>query len=405
MGQKSYPCRRGAGMRRELLSSTSWILWRGARTMAVLVPALVWYCGLDAKPAHAQSGPSTPKNVPFCSAQDGEGACQGPTTSPGSDISSSAQRQIEQRLEQIRCENRLDPACITQGGASEDATASLNGFSWFVSGEYQHKDRDQTPFELGFDQNTVGGTAGIDYRIGTSGVIGGAFNYRHAFGQYKRDYGDFHTDSENFILYGSYFPTDQSFIDLSVGLAPKQFSDTHADTVGLSGSEVSGNTDGFEFTSDVSGGYDFSFDAFSVGPRLGFHYKHTRLDGFTETSPDPAAVTDRYLSQTNDSITSTVGAQASYAISTNFGVVVPQVNAEYVHEFAARERNQAVPGAGFGGIVSFADDKPDRNYFNVGAGVVFVLPDGVSPFLNFQAEVGNSLEETQTVTAGVRIEM
>src|SRR5262249_42064647 len=155
---------------------TSWILWRGARTMVVLVPALVWYCGLDAKPALAQSTPGVNKNVPFC-AQDGEAACQGPTTSPASDISSSAQRQIEQRLEQIRCQNKQDPACITQGGASEDATASLAGFSWFVSGEYQHKDRDQTSFELGYDQNTVGGTAGIDYRIGTSGVIGGAFNY------------------------------------------------------------------------------------------------------------------------------------------------------------------------------------------------------------------------------------
>ena len=390
-------------MRRELLSSTSWILWRGARSIAILVPALVWYCGLDAKPAHAQSGPSTPKNVPFCSAGFGGEGCQGPTTTPGADISSSMQRQIEQRLEQIRCENKLDPACITQGGASEDATASLNGFSWFVSGEYQHKDRDHTAFDLGFDQNTVGGTAGIDYRIGTSGVIGGAFNYRHGFGQYKNDYGDFHTDTETFILYGSYFPTDQSFIDMSVGLAPKDFSDTHNDTNGT-GTEVSGNTNGFEFTGDINGGYDFSFDAFTVGPRLGFHYKHTRLDGFTETASVVGANTDRYLSQTDESATSTVGGQASYAISTSFGVVVPQVNAEYVHEFAARQRNDAQPG-GAGPIVTFAEDKPDRDYFNVGAGVVFVLPDGISPFLNFQAEVGNSLESTQTVTAGVRIEM
>jgi uncharacterized protein YhjY with autotransporter beta-barrel domain len=405
MGQKSYPCRRRAGMRRELLSSTSWILWRGARTMAVLVPALVWYCGLDAKPAHAQSGPSTPKNVPFCDQgnQAGEGAgCAGPTTSPGADISSSAQRQIEQRLEQIRCENKLDPACITQGGASEDASASLAGFSWFVSGEYQHKDRDQTSFELGYDQNTVGGTAGIDYRIGTSGVIGGAFNYRHGFGQYKNDFGDFDTDTENFILYGSYFPTDQSFIDMSVGIAPKQFSDTHNDTNGT-GNDVSGNTNGFEFTGDINGGYDFNFDAFTVGPRLGFHYKHTRLDGFTETASGLGAHTDRYLSQTDESATSTVGGQASYALSTSFGVVVPQLNAEYVHEFAARQRNQAQPDGG--PIITFAEDKPDRDYFNVGAGVVFVLPNGVSPFLNFQAEVGNSLESTQTVTAGVRIEM
>ena len=55
--------------------------------------------------------------------------------------------------------------------------------------------------------------------------------------------------------------------------------------------------------------------------------------------------------------------------------------------------------------MNFVTDPPDRDYFNVGAGVVFVLPDGISPFLNVSAEVANRFEETQTVTAGVRLEM
>src|SRR5215510_13162561 len=232
MGQKSYPRQPGAGhTRHALLSSTSWsaMAQRSARAMAALVPALIWYGALDSTPAAAQSTTPPPSNS-FCG-QEGEGieTCGGPTTAPATDISSSLQRQIEQRLEQLRCVNSNDPACVKQGGASEDSP-SLNGFSWFVSGEYQHKDRTQTDFALGYDQDTAGGTAGVDYRLGTWGVIGGAFNYRHDFGDYKHEFGSFDQDTENFIIYGSYFPTDQSFIDLSLGFANKDFSDTHINT-------------------------------------------------------------------------------------------------------------------------------------------------------------------------------
>jgi uncharacterized protein YhjY with autotransporter beta-barrel domain len=403
MGQKSYPCRRdAAGIGSLFVPLGRWntLLRHAASVAAVLALALVCYGGLGAKPALAQSGPSGGGS--FCQQDDVEN-CQGPTTAPDQDISSSAQRQIEQRIQEIRCQNSSDPACVTQGTASEDS-ASLNGFSWFFSGEYQHKDRTQTTNQLGFDSDTAGGTAGIDYRLGTSGVIGGAFNYRHDFGDYKHSYGNFDQDTENLIIYGSYFPSDQSFIDLSFGFANKDFTNTHIDTGGGTGS-VSGDTNGFEFTGDLSGGYDFSFDAFTVGPRAGLHYKRTEFDAFSERSADPAAITDSYLDQLNESLTGTLGAQASYAISTDFGVVVPQVNAEYVHEFLGRQNNQVILGCCGGGVTTFTGDNPDRNYFNVGAGVVFVLPNGVSPFVNFQAELGNSLEETESLTAGVRVEM
>jgi uncharacterized protein YhjY with autotransporter beta-barrel domain len=104
-----------------------------------------------------------------------------------------------------------------------------------------------------------------------------------------------------------------------------------------------------------------------------------------------------------DSLTSTLGFQGSVAISTSFGVVVPQVSAEYVHEFLNDRRT--IHASSNGAPVDFVTDPPDRDYFNVGGGVVFVLPDGISPFLNYTAEVANRFEEVHTVTLGVRLEM
>jgi outer membrane lipase/esterase len=361
------------------------------RAAAAAAPYLGVLLALSA-PAAAQS-----PLVTYCEQSD-VSLCAGPSTMPQDDISGSQQRQIEQRLQQLRCEGSDDPACA--GGAAADSV-SYEGLGVFISADYQHKDKTATGFELGYDSDSVGPTIGVDYRLGTSGVIGGAFDYNHVFGDYKGSYGDFDTDTYTFVLYGSYYPTDQSFIDLALGIGPKEFENEHIDEDG-GASTVKGSTDGFEFTTDLSGGYDFSFGAFTIGPRVGLHYKRTAMNSFTETSADPAATTNIYLDQDDDSLTGTVGVQASYAISTSFGVVVPQINAEYVREFLDnREDQDAILDCC--GPITFKLDQPDRNHFNLGAGVVVVLPDGISPFLSYEAEVANYLEETHTLTAGVRM--
>jgi outer membrane autotransporter protein len=325
--------------------------------------------------------------------------CPGPITTVNEDISGSAQRQIQQRLLRLRCEGSDDPACAGAGGASQDSV-SYEGLGVFVSADYQHKDKTQTNFEMGFESDSYGPTIGVDYLLGTSGVIGGAFDFAHTDGEFDNDFGDFNTDTFTAIVYGSYYPTDQSFIDLALGFGHKDYETEHADP-GFSGTLVDSDTTGFEFTADLTGGYDFSFGSVTVGPRAGIHYKRTALDGFAETG-DPAAQLFTYEDQVEDSLTGTVGVQASMAFSTGFGVVVPQVNAEYVREFLDdRERHTVIDGAG--NASTFVTDQPDRNHFNLGAGVVVVLPNGMSPFLNYEAEVANYLEQTHTLAAGVRL--
>jgi len=362
-----------------------------AASLTLGLGALVW----SSMPASAGSVlPPT-----YCNQTD-QSLCEGPATAPSDDISGSTQRQIQQRLQHLRCAGSDDPACAGAAGAAADSV-SYEGLGVFVSGDYQYKDKTATDAELGYTSHSVGPTVGVDYMIGTDGVIGAAFDYSHGFGEYDNNYGDFDTDSYTLIVYGSYFPTDQSFIDLALGVGRKEVDIAHIDEGGGTGT-VKGDTHGIEFTADITGGYDFNFGAFTVGPRVGLHYKRTDLNSFTETSSDPGALTNAYFDQEDDSLTGTVGVAASYAFSTSFGVVVPQVNAEYVREFLdEREEQSAILGCC--GPTTFKLDQPDRNHFNIGAGVVVVLPDGISPFLSYETEVANYLEETHTVAAGVRL--
>jgi outer membrane autotransporter protein len=234
------------------------------------------------------------------------------------------------------------------------------------------------------------------------GVIGGALSYSHTFGDFDDGGGDFDVDSFGGLLYGSYYPSDASYIDAVIGLAAKdQKLDRRVVANNLILGNAEGDTIGFEFQGSLSAGYDFTFDNITVGPRVGVNYLRTEMDGFTETG-NPLALS--YEDQVEDSLTTTVGIQGSVAISTGFGVVVPQVSAEYVHEFL-NDRRTIDAFALDGTPVSFVTDPPDRDYFNVGGGVVFVLPDGIAPFLNYSAQVANRFEELHTVTAGVRLEL
>ena len=103
-------------------------------------------------------------------------------------------------------------------------------------------------------------------------------------------------------------------------------------------------------------------------------------------------------------LTGTTRVSFSVWLIRAIGVIVPQASAEYVHEFLNDRRTIDAVGAG-GVPVSFVTDPPDRDYFNIGGGVVFVLPDGISPFLSYSAQVANRFEELHTVTAGVRFEL
>jgi outer membrane autotransporter protein len=104
------------------------------------------------------------------------------------------------------------------------------------------------------------------------------------------------------------------------------------------------------------------------------------------------------------SLTTVIGLDSSLAISTGVGIVIPQVTAEWLPEFENDQKSyqfrfdQDANGTALRSVL----DPPDRDYFNVGAGVVLVLPNGTSPFINFRELVGYQHQTDHTVTAGVR---
>jgi outer membrane autotransporter protein len=312
--------------------------------------------------------------------------------------------QLGQSQEQRRQADRLAERRNGQGGAADQPGT---GFGLFVNGDYQFLNKDNTRFETGFEQHTAGTTVGADYSFRGRAVVGAAFSYAHEFGDFAGVGGGFDNDAYGVTLYGTVVPLNNLFVDGFVGYTRKEYSIDRRISFVLSPfatmGRIEGNTHSNEFNIGSVIGYDFVIKNLTIGPRVGVNYVDRRISGYEEKGTTGIELI--YDNQNISSLTTSAGLFASVAISTPWGVLVPQATAEYVHEFL---NDQRTVGFRFVDTLSrprflFQTDTPDRNFFNLGIGAVFVLPGGMSTFVNVRELVGYSTRRATNVTAGLRL--
>ena len=106
-----------------------------------------------------------------------------------------------------------------------------------------------------------------------------------------------------------------------------------------------------------------------------------------------------------ESLIGEIGLQTSYAISTDFGVILPQFRGAYKHEFL---NNSEKIGALFvqstGTVAAFniRTRDGDEDFFSVGAGASMVLTGGTQAFLSYDTVLGLDDISNHVITLGVR---
>jgi len=350
----------------------------------------------------------------ICSVGGGGGGV-GAGTSAGASIASQTMRQqgTDERRIQLRLAEQREAGGSPAAGA--DQGFQLRELGLFITGEGEWIRKDVTRFEPAFSSDAGGVTLGADYRVLPWLTAGLALSYLHTHGDFTGNNGDFNTDAFGVTLYGSVTPLPNLFVDGTVGYTLRHYDivrraiySNAANNTGINGL-VQGDTTGNEFRASVQAGYDLVLRAFTLGPRVGVNYSTNAIDSYSERNSSPRNLDTglqlAYDAQHRDSLTSSVGVFASYALSTSVGVFVPQFTGEWVHEFQDDQRviyfrfRQDVAQS----KLRFQTDPPDRNYANLGTGVVLVLPKGMEAFVSFRALVGYSDREAYTANGGLRI--
>jgi outer membrane lipase/esterase len=281
------------------------------------------------------------------------------------------------------------------GAAGGDDTGGYSKLGGFINPHGTFGDKDATDRENGFDFYSVGVTAGLDYRFTDNVVFGGAFSYTRLDTEFDDvptvAGGDVKANGYGVSLFGLY--SDENWYVNGIGSYRRNDYDIKRRIRYSSGATAidntaTANTDSNQFGVSVGGGYEITEGQTTYGPHLRINYLTAEIDGYTEQGP--ASMNLRVRDQNFNSLTTALGGGASYAMSKGFGVLVPQIRAEWIHEFKNDERLLAAtfvndPRANLDGHTLFAQTEgPDRDYFTVLFGLSTVLRGGLQGFVSYE---------------------
>lgn len=375
------------------------------------------FCNVFRQGATGAQIPNVGQNLnALCPAPPGGPGAPGPSGSvSGGGGGATAQRQflgeVPKRLKRLHEGGNIRES---GGGASSDDTNDMgNGFSTFLSTNYGSLDKNVTPYEDGYNSNRWNLGLGGDYRLNDWALAGLAFNYNRSNGDFISG-GNFQNDSYGPTIYASFFPHQAFFVDVVTSYLQNDFDRSRhvsfldvapAPDVSVNGTSSAKYT-GNNFMASLLAGYDYQIANFTIGPRVGVNYSDLHVNGFSETG-----TTGLELKQSGYNISSlqnVVGLQASASVSTGFGVIVPQINADWTHEFANNQREISVQFAqdfrANPSRFSYQTEKPVRDWVNFGAGIVMVLPHGLQTFAQYRTLFGNSRFDSHVGSIGVRAE-
>ncbi|WP_020682762.1 autotransporter outer membrane beta-barrel domain-containing protein [Marinobacterium rhizophilum] len=318
------------------------------------------------------------------------------------------------RIQATNIESRLEEEDDEENGAGASAEMNFGRLSLFVNANYTDTERDQSDFETGFDQDLYGATFGADYRYSDQVTAGLALGYSNSDTDFDANAGELDTDSLSLIAYGNFRPGADLYIDAYLGYASLDYKSTRNISYELVSDDVllgtvsevaNGKTDGDQWFGGINLGYDRAYGQWTLSPKASIDFIETDIDGYAESGGGGLA--QSYRDQSISSLTTNIGVQVSYALSRSWGVLLPQAQVHYIHEFDddARTLTSSFVDDANATSLSYSTDNPDRNYFTAGIGATAVLANGVMPFIDYQSLLGHDFLDEQVITIGVRIEL
>ena len=307
-------------------------------------------------------------------------------------------RAIEERLEERREEDSQ---------LLEDSRTGVF-FSW----EYEDLEKEVTRFEPGANTTVKSGLIGVDFRARPNLWLGALVGVIRTDGKFSGDAGKFTAQAEHYTLFASYdgaVAVDATIervnhrfetVRRSAFRDPKSFSPLFEDRLAPSTSRARG------FNASLVMSRAFNRGRATFTPRLEFELRDLKFRQFSERGN--AALRLRYPQRTEVSRTSTLGLTSQIALGQDWGVLVPQLDVEWVHEFALNARNVRAhfaedlnPEPVF---VTYSTEAPDRDVFKVKASLTAVLHGGAQAFISYSTLQGHDYFDESIVTIGARLE-
>ena len=308
---------------------------------------------------------------------------------------------------------------LAAGEPPEEVGAEFTRWGFFATGTIGRGERDPDTFDPGFEYDSYDITAGVDYRVTESWILGAALGFNRNNTDLPDDRGGMDAKGWTVSGYASWFNASAWYADAVLSMGRSNFDLERRVNYGIDGLSggrtlvdqiASASPDGDRTSLSLALGRDFNRGAWSFGPYLRAAYSKLDFDAYTETMSNPSgagsglalSVDGRALK----SLQGVVGGKLSYAISTSWGVLLPNAQLEWVKEF---EDDPELLVTRFAADptqtpILVESERIDNDYFNLGVGLSGVFANGRSAYLYYEHVAGQDRMSSDSLALGVRIE-
>ena len=274
------------------------------------------------------------------------------------------------------------------GGA---ATGQLGGFLTAVGGFGEQEGQ--------LDFSNGGLIGGVDYQFSEAMLGGLSINWVNTNTTFVGNSGGSDRDTYGATLYTSY---SKNLLTVD-GLFNYSFSD-YSMTRSIGPGDVAtglNNSDEIFLSAGVS--YECEMAGWKIGPAVRLDLIKVWMDAYTETGAIDSDDNATYDAFDITSLTTDIGAEASYEIKTESGVITPSIHGYWVHEF--ENDSQALFGSTIGGgAFSTILGSPDRDYMRLGVGATMELQQGLQIYVDYEALLGFQGVNSNQFAVGGRFE-
>ncbi len=281
-------------------------------------------------------------------------------------------------------------------------------WGFFINGNFTAGEQNQNIDDgrVGVDYDSIGVTAGVDYRLSPRAVIGGAIGYADLSSDLS---GGSALDATSLLFtgYGSYYVNDRLYIDSRLTWGSADLDQTRRiqfQTGATVFDETAiGATDATQLTLATSIGYHLNYGAWSVTPNAGLRYISNDIDAFDETGADEFNV--GYDDQSFSTLQYGVGVQVARAVSLSSGVLMPQFDLSLNGENSDDPQAQArLLNGSTSQVFRLQEENLDSSYGTAGLGFVYLMGNGRQAFMYYRATFGNDDLDRGTLNLGGRFE-
>ncbi len=298
------------------------------------------------------------------------------------------------------------PSAVAQAAQQIDEPSRL-GF--FFNGSISFGDRPGSTRETGLEFDSQELTAGLDYRLTESWVVGGALGYSESSSDYSGGGGSLDAEGYSLTGYLSYFVRN-FYLEAVGGYGRDDFDsvrniDLPTPFQGQGRLAARAVPEGSQLSLSVGGGFEAAFGRWALGTFGRLSWADIDIDAYAESGAGPFSLA---ISEQNvESLLTEAGVELIYAKSYGWGVLQPIARLAWLHQLKddsrlIRGRFVADPGAN---VFAVPTESPDRDYLNLGAGFAATLRHGRSFYMLWDTDLGRSDLNLDTLTFGFRAEL